>query len=90
MEPAFTQLSLEFASVERLERAGGAPGKRRRGAIVRRVRLTLGEAARITREAVKEKSYRKMPLGQPVGRYLRWFRNEYGATDSRSATTRPS
>jgi integrase/recombinase XerC len=22
------------------------------------------------------------PLGQLVGRYLRWFRNEYGATDS--------
>ncbi len=45
-------------------------------------RLTLGEAARIIREAVKDKSYRKTPLGQLVGRYLRWFRNEYGATDS--------
>jgi len=47
-----------------------------------RARLTLGEAARIIREAVKNKSYRKTPLGQLVGRYLRWFRNEYGATDS--------
>jgi Phage integrase, N-terminal SAM-like domain len=47
-----------------------------------RPRLTLGEAARIIREAVKDKSYRKTSLGQLVGRYLRWFRNEYGATDS--------
>ena len=44
--------------------------------------LTLGEAARIIREAVKDKSYRSTPLGQLVGRYLRWFRNEYGATPS--------
>jgi site-specific recombinase XerD len=44
--------------------------------------LTLGEAARIIREAVKDKSYRSTPLGQLVGRYLRWFRNEYGATES--------
>src|SRR5579884_4167761 len=44
--------------------------------------LTLGEAARIIREAVKDKSYRKTPLGQFVGRYLCWFRNEYGATES--------
>ncbi len=47
-----------------------------------RVGLTLGEAARIIREAVKDKSYRSTPLGQLVGRYLRWFRNEYGATPS--------
>ncbi|MGH3039525.1 MAG: tyrosine-type recombinase/integrase, partial [Gaiellaceae bacterium] len=47
-----------------------------------KARLTLGEAARIIREAVKDKSYRKTPLGQLVGRYLRWFRNEYGATES--------
>ncbi len=45
-------------------------------------RLTLGEAARIIREAVKDKSYRSTPLGQLVGRYLRWFRNEFGATES--------
>ncbi len=48
----------------------------------RSARLTLGEAARIIRESVKDKSYRKTPLGQLVGRYLRWFRNEYGATNS--------
>lgn len=47
-----------------------------------RARLTLGEAARIIREAVKDKSYRATSLGQLVGRYLRWFRNEYGATPS--------
>lgn len=47
-----------------------------------RARLTLGEAARIIREAVKDKSNRSTALGQLVGRYLRWFRNEYGATDS--------
>ena len=46
------------------------------------VRLTLGDAARIIREAMKDKSYRSTPLGQLVGRYLRWFRNEYGATES--------
>jgi hypothetical protein len=28
-------------------------------------------------EAVKDKSYRKTPLGQLVGRYLRWVRNEW-------------
>jgi integrase/recombinase XerC len=43
-------------------------------------RLTLAEAASIMREAVKDKSYRSSPLGLLVGRYLRWFRNEYGAT----------
>ena len=48
----------------------------------RRASLTLGEAARIIREAVKDKSYRATSLGQLVGRYLRWFRNEYGATPS--------
>jgi site-specific recombinase XerC len=42
----------------------------------------LGEAARIIREAVKDKSYHSTSLGQLVGRYLRWFRNEYGATES--------
>jgi integrase len=42
--------------------------------------LTLGEAARMMREAVKDKSYRAAPLGLLVGRYLRWFRNEWGAT----------
>jgi integrase/recombinase XerC len=44
--------------------------------------LTLAGAARIIREAVKDKSYRATPLGLLVGRYLRWFRNEWGATAS--------
>lgn len=43
-------------------------------------RLTLAEAAAIIRDAVKDKSYRATPVGLLVGRYLRWFRNEYGAT----------
>jgi site-specific recombinase XerD len=42
--------------------------------------LTLASAAQIMREAVKDKSYRATPLGLLVGRYLRWFRNEWGAT----------
>lgn len=32
------------------------------------------------RAAVKDKSYRATPVGLLVGRYLRWFRNEWGAT----------
>lgn len=48
-------------------------------------RLTLAEAALMMRAAVKDKSYRATPLGLLVGRYLRWFRNEWGAT---SATIR--
>src|SRR5450759_1709735 len=43
-------------------------------------RLTLTEAAQIMRVAVKDKRYRATPLGLLVGRYLRWFRNEWGAT----------
>ena len=39
-----------------------------------------GEAARITREAVKDKSYRATPTGLEVAHFIRWFRNEYGAT----------
>lgn len=42
--------------------------------------LTLGEAARIIREAVKDKSYRSTPIGLEVAHFIRWFRNEYGAT----------
>lgn len=42
--------------------------------------LTLAQAARIVREATKDKSYRSTPLGLLVGRYVRWFRNEWGAT----------
>jgi integrase/recombinase XerD len=79
--------------LELFEQASDAPDEQRAaGEVVRldrarrsdgqRPHLTLGEAARIIREAVKDKSYRKTPLGQLVGRYLRWFRNEYGATES--------
>jgi integrase len=44
--------------------------------------LTLAEAAQMMRAAVKDKSYRATPVGLLVGRYLRWFRNEWGATAS--------
>ncbi|HET6916839.1 MAG TPA: tyrosine-type recombinase/integrase [Acidimicrobiales bacterium] len=42
--------------------------------------LTLAEAARMMREAVKDKSYRSTLLGLEVAHFMRWFRNEYGAT----------
>jgi site-specific recombinase XerD len=40
--------------------------------------ITVAEAARVLHEAVRDKSYRATPLGQLVGRYLRWARNERG------------
>lgn len=43
--------------------------------------LELARAARIVREAVKDRSYRATPLGLEVARYIRWKRNEWGATD---------
>jgi site-specific recombinase XerC len=42
--------------------------------------LTLAAAAGILRDAVKDDAYRATPLGTMVGRYIRWLRNEYGAT----------
>ena len=45
-----------------------------------RTLLTLAEAASIIRRSVKDKTYRATPLGLVVGRYVRWFRNEWGAT----------
>jgi integrase/recombinase XerC len=42
--------------------------------------LTLAEAAQMMREAVKDKSYRATPVGLEVAHFIRWFRNEYGAT----------
>jgi integrase/recombinase XerC len=51
-----------------------------RSAAKYRDRLTLAEAAEIMLGAVRDKSYRVSPLGQLVGRYMRWFRNEWGAT----------
>jgi len=44
--------------------------------------LTLGEAARMIREAVKDRSYRATPLGLEVARYYRWKKNEWGAEDT--------
>lgn len=38
------------------------------------VALTLREAARMIREAVKDKSYRQYPLGEQAGHYLRFKR----------------
>lgn len=42
--------------------------------------LTHREAGQIMLQAVVDKSYQRSPLGTLVGRYLRWFRNEWGAT----------
>lgn len=44
------------------------------------IALTVGELARMMREAVKDKRYQSTPLGTLVARYIRWLRNEYGAT----------
>jgi integrase len=44
------------------------------------IALTSGDLARMIRDAVKDKSYRASPLGTLVARYIRWLRNEYGAT----------
>jgi hypothetical protein len=38
--------------------------------------LTLADAARMMRAAMRDKSYRATPLGTMVGRYIRWLRNE--------------
>jgi integrase len=45
-------------------------------------RLTLAELAVIMRAAVKDQTYRATPVGTTVGRYIRWLRNEWGATPS--------
>lgn len=42
--------------------------------------LTAAELAPMIREAVKDKRYQSSPVGGLVARYLRWFRNEWGAT----------
>lgn len=44
--------------------------------------LTFAEAARIVLGPVKDQSYRATPVGVMVGRYMRWLRNEWGATPS--------
>jgi hypothetical protein len=45
--------------------------------------MTLPEAARIMREAVKDKSYRAYPLGGEAGAYLRWKRGMITASTYR-------
>jgi integrase len=42
--------------------------------------LTLAEAARMMRQALRDRSYRATPLGLEVARYYRWKKNEWGAT----------
>jgi integrase len=42
--------------------------------------LTFLEAHRMINDLVKDKRYRETPLGPMVSRYLRWFKNEWGAT----------
>ena len=59
---------------------GSDPNRPRGGTGHRLDRLTLAEAAAIIETALRDKSYRASPLGQLVGRYIRWFRNEWGAT----------
>jgi len=71
------QLRLDLSADEPAARAVFSPSQRRNG---RRACLTLGEAARIMREAVKDKSYRSTPVGLEVAHFIRWFRNEFGAT----------
>jgi integrase len=45
-------------------------------------RLTLAQIASMMRSAIKDKSYQTTPVGTMVGRYIRWLRNEWGATAS--------
>jgi integrase/recombinase XerC len=42
--------------------------------------FTLAEAAAVLREAMRDRSYLSTPVGTLVGRYIRWLRNEWGAT----------
>lgn len=44
------------------------------------IALTAADLARMIRETVKDKSYQATPLGTLVARYIRWLRNEWGAT----------
>jgi site-specific recombinase XerC len=39
----------------------------------------LARAARVMRDALKDRSYRATPLGLEVARYYRWKKNEWGA-----------
>jgi integrase len=44
--------------------------------------LTAARLAPMIRDALKDKSYQSSPVGTLVARYIRWLRNEYGATPS--------
>lgn len=44
--------------------------------------LTWAALAPKMREALKDRSYEATPLGTMVARYIRWFRNERGATEA--------
>ena len=79
-QPRLAQLSLELPATEPVEAPPRPPLRRATPPAPRPLRLTLGEAARIMREAVKDKSYRSTPVGLEVAHFIRWFRNEYGAT----------
>ena len=43
--------------------------------------VTLGDAARMLKVALKDRSYRATPLGLEIARYYRWKKNEWGATE---------
>lgn len=43
--------------------------------------LDLAQAATVVRDAMRDKSYRATPIGLAVGRYIRWKRNEWGASE---------
>ena len=45
--------------------------------------FTLAEAAQLLLSAMKDKSYRATPIGQLVGRCIRWCRNERGLAAGR-------
>src|SRR5262249_18258350 len=81
-QPALAQLSLELPAIEPVDAPPRAPKPPTRSPAPGPPRLTLAAAARIMREAerMKDKSYRSTPIGLDVAHFMRWFRNEYGAT----------
>ncbi len=81
-QPGLAQLSLELPATEPVEAPPRPLKPRALPAAPDPTRLTLAEAARIMREPerMKDKSYRATPIGLEVAHFMRWFRNEYGAT----------
>jgi integrase/recombinase XerC len=49
-------------------------------ALIRPTALSLVEAAATLRAAMRDRSYQATAVGELVGRYVRWLRNEWGAT----------